>query len=53
MTREEIANYLGLVIETVSRSFTRLQEEGVIAVRGRQVRLLAAERIARRVHDAG
>jgi CRP/FNR family transcriptional regulator len=53
MTREEIANYLGLVIETVSRSFTKLQDEGVIAVRGRQVRLLAADRIARQVHDAG
>jgi CRP/FNR family transcriptional regulator len=50
MTREEIASYLGLVIETVSRSFTRLQEDGVIAVRGRQVKLLAADRIAALVH---
>jgi CRP/FNR family transcriptional regulator len=50
MTREEIASYLGLVIETVSRSFTRLQEDGVIAVRGRQVKLLAADKIAALVH---
>jgi CRP/FNR family transcriptional regulator, anaerobic regulatory protein len=50
MTREDIASYLGLVIETVSRSFTRLQDEGVIAVRGRQVRLLARARIAEAVH---
>jgi CRP/FNR family transcriptional regulator len=50
MTREEIASYLGLVIETVSRSFTRLQEEGLIAVRGRQLQLLAADLIARQVH---
>ncbi|GMV31168.1 MAG: hypothetical protein AMXMBFR59_32930 [Rhodanobacteraceae bacterium] len=41
MTREDIANYAGLVIETVSRSFTRLQDEGIIAVRGRRVRLFA------------
>ena len=50
MTREEIASYLGLVIETVSRSFTRLQDDGVIAVRGRRLRLLSADRLARLVH---
>lgn len=52
MTREEIASYLGLVIETVSRSFTKLQDDEIIAVRGRQVKLLAAERIAQLVHGA-
>lgn len=51
MTREEIGSYLGLVIETVSRSFTRLQEDGAIAVRGRHVRLLSPELIAAHVHD--
>ncbi len=40
MSREDIARYLGLVIETVSRGFTRLQDEGVIKVRGRQLRIL-------------
>ena len=53
MTREEIASYLGLVIETVSRSFTRLQDEGIVAVRGREVRLLATDEIARRAHQPG
>ncbi|MCI1710279.1 MAG: helix-turn-helix domain-containing protein [Chiayiivirga sp.] len=53
MTREEIGSYLGLVIETVSRSFTKLQEDGTIAVRGRQVRLLQAAQLARRVHLDG
>ena len=28
MTREEIGNYLGLTLETVSRLFSRFQEEG-------------------------
>lgn len=32
MTREEIGNYLGLKLETVSRTLSRLQQEGVIAV---------------------
>lgn len=40
MSREDIARYLGLVIETVSRGFTRLQEDGLIKVRGRQLRIL-------------
>lgn len=40
MSREDIARYLGLVIETVSRSFTRLQDDGVIKVRGRQLHIL-------------
>ena len=50
MTREDIGSYLGLVIETVSRSFTKLQDDGVIAVRGRQVRLLQQRQIADAVH---
>lgn len=42
MSRDEIARYLGLVLETVSRGFSRLHEEGVIEVRGRRVRILDA-----------
>lgn len=40
MSRDEIARYLSLAVETVSRSFTRLHEEGVISVRGRRVCIL-------------
>ena len=40
MSRIDIANYLGLALETVSRGFTRLQEDGLIDVHGRQVELL-------------
>lgn len=42
MTRDEIARYLGLALETVSRSFSRLHEDGVIEVSGRRVRVLDA-----------
>ena len=40
MSRDEIARYLGLALETVSRGFSRLHEDGVIEVRGRYVRVL-------------
>ena len=50
MSRIDIANYLGLALETVSRGFTRLEEEGYIHVRGRQVELLEAEALARLAH---
>lgn len=45
MSRDEIARYLGLALETVSRSFSRLHEDGVIDVRGRRVRVLDARRL--------
>ncbi|MCX7173602.1 MAG: helix-turn-helix domain-containing protein [Proteobacteria bacterium] len=40
MTREEIGSYLGLKLETVSRSFSRFQEEGIISVEQRHIRIL-------------
>ena len=43
MTREEIASYLGLKLETVSRLFSSLQERGFLQVQGRAIKLLDAE----------
>jgi CRP/FNR family transcriptional regulator len=40
MTRAEIASYLGLTLETVSRSFSRFQHEGLLQVERRLVKLL-------------
>lgn len=40
MSRDEIARYLGLALETVSRGFTRLQDDGMIEVRGRRIVIL-------------
>ena len=40
MTREEIGSYLGLKLETVSRAFSRFQEEGLLEVRQRQIEIL-------------
>ncbi len=36
MTRDQIANYLGLTLETVSRQFNALKKEGVISLSGRK-----------------
>lgn len=40
MTREEMGSYLGLTIETVSRTLSKLAKNGVIAVNQRKVRVL-------------
>lgn len=45
MSRTDIAGYLCLTIETVSRSFTRLREAGVIGVDGRQIGILDRDRL--------
>lgn len=39
MDRRDIANYLGLTIETVSRTLSAMQREGIIAVRGKMVQI--------------
>lgn len=39
MSRGDIGNYLGLAEETVCRPLARFQEQGIIAVRRRQVEL--------------
>lgn len=46
MTRSDIADYLGLTVETVSRSFTRLRQDGVIATQdANHITLLDGDRL--------
>jgi CRP/FNR family transcriptional regulator len=52
MSREDIASYLGLVIETVSRTLGKMQDDGIIAVNGRQVAILDATRLDGLVHQS-
>jgi CRP/FNR family transcriptional regulator len=40
MTREEIGSYLGLKLETVSRAFSKLQDDGALEVKQRQIKVL-------------
>jgi CRP/FNR family transcriptional regulator, anaerobic regulatory protein len=50
MSREDIARFLGLALETVSRGFTRLQDDGVIAVDGRRVEIVDERELDRLAH---
>lgn len=40
MKRSEIGNHLGLAVETVSRLFTRFQQDGLLQVKKRQISIL-------------
>ncbi|MBP8270701.1 MAG: fumarate/nitrate reduction transcriptional regulator Fnr [Sphaerotilus sp.] len=40
MTREEIGSYLGLKLETVSRTFSKFQDEAILEVKQRDIRIL-------------
>jgi CRP/FNR family transcriptional regulator len=43
MTREEIGSYLGLKLETVSRTFSKFVDDGIVEVKQRHVRILNAD----------
>jgi len=45
MSRHDIANYLGLAVETVSRVFSRFQEEDLLNVRSRDIRICDIARL--------
>ena len=50
MTREEIGSYLGLKLETVSRTFSKFVEDGIVEVKQRHVRILETEALRRIVN---
>jgi CRP/FNR family transcriptional regulator len=52
MTREEIGSYLGLKLETVSRTFSKFQDEGILEVKQRQIRILDQDKLHNLVNGA-
>ncbi len=52
MTREEIGSYLGLKLETVSRTFSKFQEDGLLEVKQRQITVLDQDALQRLVSNA-
>jgi CRP/FNR family transcriptional regulator len=53
MTRQEIGSYLGLKLETVSRTLSRFAEERLIEVRHRNVRIVDVDRLRALLAPAG
>lgn len=45
MSRGDIANHLGLAVETISRLFTRFQEEGLINIHNKSISLRNSEKL--------
>jgi CRP/FNR family transcriptional regulator len=45
MTRQEIGNYLGLTLETISRAFSHLGDLGFIVTRGKDIEIRDAARL--------
>jgi CRP/FNR family transcriptional regulator, anaerobic regulatory protein len=50
MTREEIGSYLGMKLETVSRTFSKFVEDGIIEVKQRYVQIRDTEALRRIVN---
>lgn len=51
MSRTDIANYLGLAVETISRLFTRFQSEGLLSVDRKHVVIEDLEGLQRIAHS--
>lgn len=45
MTREEIGSYLGMKLETVSRTFSKFSDDGIIEVKQKNIRILDHEKL--------
>ena len=45
MTRAEIGSFLGLKLETVSRTFSNFQRDSIIEVQGKDIRILDADKL--------
>jgi CRP/FNR family transcriptional regulator len=50
MTREEIGSYLGMKLETVSRTFSKFSEDGIIEVKQRHIQIRSADALKRIVN---
>ena len=50
MTREEIGSYLGLKLETVSRTFSKFVDDGIVEVKQRHVKILNIEALQHMVN---
>jgi CRP/FNR family transcriptional regulator len=52
MSREEIGSFLGLKLETVSRTFSKFQASGLLFVRQRQIQIIDPVGLKHLLQDA-
>ena len=51
MTREEIGSYLGLKLETVSRTFSKFQDDGLLGVHQKHIRIADIDGLGSIMHQ--
>jgi CRP/FNR family transcriptional regulator len=47
MTREEMGNFLGMKLETVSRMFSKFQRDGLVLSHGKQIHIVDLDELGR------
>jgi CRP/FNR family transcriptional regulator len=47
MTREEMGNFLGMKLETVSRMFSKFQRDGLLQTHGKRIRIVNLDALGR------
>lgn len=52
MTREEIGSYLGMKLETVSRTFSKFQQDGLIEVNQKEIKLINPDKLRSLIEPA-
>jgi CRP/FNR family transcriptional regulator len=52
MPRQDLANYLGMAVETLSRTLSHLQKKNIISVQRRGVKILDQEQLRRLAHSS-
>ena len=52
MTRQDLANYLGMAVETLSRTLAYLQKKKLISVQRRSIKILDQERLRKLAHSS-
>jgi CRP/FNR family transcriptional regulator len=52
MSREEIGSYLGLKLETVSRTFSRFMAESIMEVKQRHIHILDTDALRQMVSQS-
>lgn len=51
MPRHDLANYLGLAVETLSRMFSKLDEDGILQVNRRNVKIIDMSKLRQLAHQ--